>query len=180
MKWLIVSLGFFVVSGLWVWHFLPPVQKIEVQGNRVISFNELENTLLPVLSGKNLFEINLKKLGKILLKNPKIEGCEIWKLYPYTLRLRIKEKDLTELSLHDEEIQRLIKEMAPLSFKKEGDFYTFLTQEGIWLRLKESHLQEGLKVLKLVRKFLDGRKPDYLVYVEPDKVIVGFGEGGKK
>lgn len=180
MKWLILSLVFFVVSGLWVWHFLPPVQKVEVQGNREISLNELENTLLPVLSGKNLFEINLKNLGEILLKNPKIEGCEIWKLYPYTLKLRIEEKDLTELSLHDEEIQRLIKEMAPLSFKKEGDFYTFLTQEGIWFRLKESQLQEGLKVLKSVRKLLEERKPNYLVYVEPDKVIVGFGEGGKK
>jgi len=180
MKWLILSLVFFVVSGLWVWQFLPPVQKVEVQGNRAFYLHELEKILLPELLGRNLFEIKLKNLGEILLKNHKIEGCEIWKLYPYTLRLKIEEKDFMEFTFHDRETQRLIKEMSPLAIKKEGDFYAFLTQEGIWFKLKELQLKEGLKVLKSVRGFFKESKPDYLVYVEPDKVIVGFGKGGEK
>jgi cell division septal protein FtsQ len=180
MKWLILSLVFLGALGFWLWQFLPPVQKVEVRGNRVLSLKELENLLLPELSGRNLFKINLKKIGELLLKDPKIARCEIWKVYPYTLRLKIEEKDPLGFTFQHEETQSLIKEMAPLAIKKEGDFYVLLTQEGIWFRLKESQLSEGLKVLKSFQGLLGEKKPNYLLYVEPDKVIVGFGKGGER
>lgn len=187
-------LSFLVIIGIVIFAFLlakaslPPIRQVEIVGNRRVSAAELKKLLLPLIRGRNILEVSTGKIASVLMGHPLIRECEVWRRFPDTLRIRIEESivPLEETGgIDDEAVLELVKmvrefgHMEVREVKHRDGFLTFIAGNGVWLRIKATEIEEGLRPLREVFKILGKRRIRYLIFVGPDKVAVGL-QGGKR
>ena len=92
--WLSLSLIFIIIGIIYLLYFtdLFVLKEIKVLNNKKISENEIIK-LTGLKGGERLFSIPVKKIQKRILTNTKIEKVVIIKRLPYTLEIRVKERE---------------------------------------------------------------------------------------
>ncbi len=92
--WLSLSLIFIIIGIIYLLYFtdLFVLKEIKVLNNKKISENEIIK-LTGLKGGERLFSIPVKKIQKRILTNTKIEKVVIVKRLPYTLEIRVKERE---------------------------------------------------------------------------------------
>ena len=92
--WLSLSPIFIIIGIIYLLYFtdLFVLKEIKVLNNKKISENEIIK-LTGLKGGERLFSIPVKKIQKRILTNTKIEKVVIVKRLPYTLEIRVKERE---------------------------------------------------------------------------------------
>lgn len=130
---LVMMLAVRVMSGLQKLVILP-VRKVQIYGTRYVKNNRiLEAVKLDAV--KSLISFNKMRAKASLLKDKRIKGVEIAKIYPDTLKIYIVEKN-AEMLLYTEikniiiEIKKSINAVEKSGSRKTRNDITEITRKG--------------------------------------------------
>jgi cell division septal protein FtsQ len=111
---LILAALIFMNSGIFM------VKEVSVQGNQTIPTEDI--LLTARLSHyKNIFQVDVAKIQQDILKNPKISGVEVTRIFPYKVLIIIKERQPLCLLLYRDNLLVIGDDSVVMEIKDESD-----------------------------------------------------------
>jgi len=164
---------------------LPPVGRVEVVGNSRLTLEEVQGKVAPYLRGRNLLTVPTKEIVKALGEHPLVEGCEVWKKFPDSLLIVIRERpDLGGLETSGVPpevypqalaLAEALRGLGVREVRYHRGFFTLVTHKGTKIRLRASEAQEGAVAIGRVLEALGERVPREMYFAGPNKVAVALG-----
>lgn len=185
--WVIAILMGLIPSGLYMGArlLLPPIRHVEVVGNSRLSLEEIRGRITPYLRGRNLLTVPAGEIAKVLGNHPLVDGCEVWKRFPDSLLIVIKERpDLRGLETYwippEVRSQALtlagaFQDLTVKGIEYRRGFFTLETAQGTRIHLKATEATQGAMAIRRVLEALGGKVPKEMYFAGPNKVAVNLG-----
>jgi cell division protein FtsQ len=187
-----------ILIGMFVFFTNFPVFKlknIQVEGNQKVSYSDILS-LCPVKLGQNLFQIDMGKIEKKILSEPRIEYIVIKRKFPHKIIIKLEEKKPT-LLINLEKMYGLTQkgEIIPLEdnfdlpvvngvdFGKTKPYQRLKSRKvDLALSLRNSLAGIDTNILNLISEINLKEKDNVILYLIPKgaKIFLGWGEFERK
>ena len=97
------------------------LQEIQIENNLILKEGDLKKLLIPIYN-KNLLFLSYTEIEKLLMQNSFIDGFNIKKKYPQSLRIEIFEKKPIAILIYNKEKYYLSEKIELIEFNDHKNF----------------------------------------------------------